>query len=130
MNEQEVNWFLDIQKLGEHNINKICRKENQSEFLEIVAKRDDWKYNGVTLTKIKMKDPLEDVTEFFSKFTFPEVITTPYGHFDKGRLKTFVQNQLECATTKTIGKNPNQYQKASLTTLTKLKVFLLTKKAN
>ncbi len=126
MNEQDVNWWLDVQKLGTYQLDKVCRKENQAEFLKIVAKREDYTYNGLSITKSKVKQPLEVVEDYFRTFEYPEKITTPYGHFVKYRLKTFVNNQIQCAKNHKI----SQYRKDSVTALTKLVGFLSTQKAS
>jgi hypothetical protein len=110
INKESFHHFLDTNKKEVLDINHVCRKENQAEFIELLKERSDYKWNGLNIRKLKQKDQLQEIDEFFSNFDFEskQQYELPYGFFTPKTLKQFATNFISCAK-----QNKTNYQGVS-----------------
>lgn len=124
LDPKKVQFWLDTNPIKEQPLSKVCKPENQAEFLEIALQHPQYEYNGIYLIKKPILEPIDELQEYFSTFDFKHYHETPYGSFQKGNFKKFVLNQIECAKNHKM----TRYRVDAIKTLTKLKEYLSTKK--
>lgn len=125
---QSFHHFLDTNPKDVLDLNHICKKENQAEFLELLKTRKDYRYNGLYIEKVQVKSQLQEIEEFFSTFDFDKSkqYETPYGLFTSSDLKKIVSNFIQCSK-----KNKDyHYRTGAITSLQRLMDFLSAKKEN
>lgn len=126
LDTKKVQFWLDTNPIKEQPLSKVCRLENQSEFLEIALKHPQYTYNGLNLIKKPKHKPIDEIEKFFSTFDFQPTQQTPYGYFEKGNFKRFVENQIKCAKSH----KETIYRASAMKTLTKTMDYLSMKKVN
>ena len=126
LDPDKVKFWLDTNTVKEQPLGKVCKAENQAQFLEIALAHPQYTYNGVTLKKKPIRPELEELNEFFSTFEYLKQHTIPYGCFTEKDLKRFIKQFTECAKTH----KETNYRVQARRVLTRLREYLLTEKEN
>ena len=126
LDPEKVIFWLDTNTVKEQPLSKVCKPENQKQFLEIALEHPQYSYNGVTLTKTPVRPELETLKEFFSNFEYQNNHSIPYGCFTKNNLIKFIKGFSECAK----NHKETNYRVQARKVLTKLKEYLLTEQEN